>query len=102
MGCDLLSEMVVKSYRATDPENPVTFARGDLAHAEPALPGWRIRVDELFNELAFRSRDLPRLAPASSHDVWPPLRIKVWDANRGNLQVGQAIHALPGQRLAAS
>jgi Uma2 family endonuclease len=45
---DLQSEDVVKSYKASDPENPVIFRRGDTADAEPAVPGWQIAVDELF------------------------------------------------------
>jgi Uma2 family endonuclease len=35
-------------YRATDPSHPQTFRRGDTADAEPAVPGWRVAVDELF------------------------------------------------------
>ena len=27
---------------------PVTFRRGDVADAEPAVPGWRINADEVF------------------------------------------------------
>ena len=42
------SETVVKSYKATDPENPVIYRRGEIADAEPAVPGWRMAVDELF------------------------------------------------------
>jgi Uma2 family endonuclease len=45
---DLQSEDVVKSYKASDPENPVIFRRGDMADAEPAVPGWRIAVEEVF------------------------------------------------------
>jgi Uma2 family endonuclease len=45
---DLQSEHVVKSYKATDPENPVIYRRGEMADAEPAVPGWRMAVDELF------------------------------------------------------
>jgi Uma2 family endonuclease len=45
---DLQSEEVIKSYRASDPANPVVFRRGDMADAEPAVPGWRMAVDELF------------------------------------------------------
>ena len=44
---DLRSE-AVKSYRASDPDNPVTFRLGDTAYAEPAVPGWRLAVDALF------------------------------------------------------
>ena len=45
---DLLSEDVIKSYRASDPEHPVIFRRGDIADAEPAVPGWRMPVNDLF------------------------------------------------------
>ncbi len=45
---DLRSETVIKSYRASDPDNPVTFRLGETAHAEPAIPGWRLAVDALF------------------------------------------------------
>lgn len=46
---DLLSDDVIKSYRADDPDEPLIFRRGEMAHAEPALPGWRMAVDELFD-----------------------------------------------------
>jgi Uma2 family endonuclease len=36
-------------YRASDPENPVTYRRGDTAEAEPAVPGWRVPVDWIFS-----------------------------------------------------
>jgi hypothetical protein len=45
---DLQSEDVVKSYKASDPEHPVIFRRGEMADAEPAVPGWRMAVDEFF------------------------------------------------------
>jgi Uma2 family endonuclease len=45
---DLLSEAPVRTYRADDPENPTVFRRGESAHAEPALPGWSLPVDDLF------------------------------------------------------
>jgi len=45
---DLLSEDVIKSYRASDPEHPVIFRRGDIADAEPAVPGWRMPVNDFF------------------------------------------------------
>jgi Uma2 family endonuclease len=44
---DLLSEDVIKSYKASDPDTPVIFRRGDIADAEPAVPGWRMAVAEL-------------------------------------------------------
>src|SRR5712691_3744670 len=45
---DVLSEDVIKVYRAGDPDNPTIYRRGDIADAEPAVPGWRMAVDELF------------------------------------------------------
>lgn len=46
---DLLSEDVVKVYRASDPETPTIYRRGQMAEAEPALPGWTMPVDDLFS-----------------------------------------------------
>lgn len=45
---DLLSDEVVKVYRASDPENPIACGRGETVDAEPALPDWKMPVDELF------------------------------------------------------
>jgi Uma2 family endonuclease len=45
---DLLSETPVRVYRASDPENPKAYRRGEVAEAEPALPGWAMPVDGLF------------------------------------------------------
>ncbi|HEV2911958.1 MAG TPA: Uma2 family endonuclease [Pyrinomonadaceae bacterium] len=45
---DLLSDDVVRVYRAGDPNNPKIYRRGDTADAEPAVPGWAMPVDELF------------------------------------------------------
>jgi Uma2 family endonuclease len=45
---DLQSEDVIKSYKASDPDHPVVFRRGEVADAEPAVPGWRMAVDALF------------------------------------------------------
>ncbi len=45
---DLLSNDVIKSYRASDPDHPMIFRRGDLAAAEPAVPEWQMPVDNLF------------------------------------------------------
>jgi Uma2 family endonuclease len=46
---DLLSDEVIKSYSSSDPDNPRIFRRGEMADAEPALPGWRMPVDDLFS-----------------------------------------------------
>jgi Uma2 family endonuclease len=45
---DLLSEDVVRVYRASEPEQPRVYRRGEVAEAEPAVPGWRMPVDDLF------------------------------------------------------
>jgi Uma2 family endonuclease len=45
---DVLVEEVVRSYRGVDPDNPTVFHRGEIANAEPALPGWSMPVDDLF------------------------------------------------------
>jgi Uma2 family endonuclease len=45
----LLSPDVIKSYEANDPAAPRVFRRGEIADAEPAAPGWRMSVDELFS-----------------------------------------------------
>ena len=45
---DVQSQDVVKVYRASDPDNPTIYRRGDIAEAEPAVPGWRMPVNELF------------------------------------------------------
>lgn len=46
---DLLAEDVVKVYRHSDPAVPSIYRRGDLAEAEPAVAGWTMPVDELFD-----------------------------------------------------
>ena len=47
---DMLSEDIVKVYRATDPEKATIYHRGEIAEAEPAVPGWTMAVDDLFPE----------------------------------------------------
>lgn len=47
---DLLSDDIVRSYRADRPESPEVFRRGQIANAEPAVPGWTFAVDNLFLE----------------------------------------------------
>jgi Uma2 family endonuclease len=39
---------IIRAYRRDAPAQPVTFSRGQLADAEPAVPGWRIAVDDVF------------------------------------------------------
>lgn len=38
----------IDCYRAGTPDRPARFVRGQIADAEPAVPGWRIPVDEVF------------------------------------------------------
>ena len=38
----------IAAYRAGDPATPIVYRLGDVADAEPVLPGWRLSVDELF------------------------------------------------------
>lgn len=45
---DLNSSDVVRKYTAADPKHPTVFRRGEVADAEPAVPDWRMPVDELF------------------------------------------------------
>ena len=45
---DLLSDDVVRVYRATDPQSVTIYHRGETAEAEPAVPGWTMAVDDLF------------------------------------------------------
>ena len=47
---DLLAAAPIKVYRDGNADTPAaSFRRGELADAEPALPGWRFPVDELFD-----------------------------------------------------
>lgn len=45
---DLLSDDTIKVYRASDPNHPTVYRRGETAEAEPAVPGWTMPVDNLF------------------------------------------------------
>ncbi|HUE80895.1 MAG TPA: hypothetical protein VMM84_02195, partial [Pyrinomonadaceae bacterium] len=45
---DLMSDAVVTVYRASEPEQPAVYRRGESAEAEPALAGWKMFVDDLF------------------------------------------------------
>ena len=39
---------IVRSYRRGAPDQPTVFAPGQVADAEPAVPGWRLAVDRVF------------------------------------------------------
>jgi Uma2 family endonuclease len=45
---DLHGEDVIRSFRTDAPEAPTVFRRGEIASAEPAVPGWTMEVDELW------------------------------------------------------
>ena len=45
---DVLRDEDVSVYQASDPDNPTIYHRGEVANAEPAVPGWKIPVNELF------------------------------------------------------
>ena len=47
---DLLSDDVIRVYRANDPRRPVIYQKGQIAEAEPAVPGWTFAVDDLFRK----------------------------------------------------
>ncbi len=38
----------IRSHRADAPDSPTTFRDDDTADAEPALPGWRVAVRDVF------------------------------------------------------
>ena len=44
---DVLRQQVIRVYRASDPDNPTIYRHGDIAAAEPAVPGWRMPVNDL-------------------------------------------------------
>jgi Uma2 family endonuclease len=46
---DVLREKVIRAYRADDPGHATVYRQGETADAEPAVPGWRFPVDELFD-----------------------------------------------------
>ncbi len=45
---DVLQDSVIRVYGADDPEHPRVYRRGEVAEAEPAVPGWSMPVDDLF------------------------------------------------------
>jgi Uma2 family endonuclease len=47
---DLFGERCIRSFRKDAPNTPEIFKEGEEAHAEPALPGWRLSVDEVLEE----------------------------------------------------
>lgn len=47
---DVLRGQLIKVYRASERgnPNPTVYRRGEIAEAEPAVPGWRMAVEQLF------------------------------------------------------
>lgn len=45
---DLLSDDVIRVHRASEPDKPTIYRRGDIAEAEPAVPGWSMAVEDIF------------------------------------------------------
>jgi Uma2 family endonuclease len=45
---DVLRQEIVRVYRASDPVSPAVYHRGQIAEAEPAVPGWSMAVEDLF------------------------------------------------------
>lgn len=45
---DVLRTREIRKYTATAPDTPLVFVRGETADTEPALPGWRMEVEDLF------------------------------------------------------
>jgi Uma2 family endonuclease len=46
---DVLRAGWIRVYRSDDPEHAAVYGRGEAADAEPAVPGWRFPVDEMFD-----------------------------------------------------
>jgi Uma2 family endonuclease len=44
---DVLRERVVRVYRASEPDMATVYGEGEVAEAEPAVPGWRFQVDRI-------------------------------------------------------
>lgn len=47
---DLQSNDVVRVYRASKPNEPTIYRPGDIAEAEPAVPGWTMLVNDVLPE----------------------------------------------------
>src|SRR5262249_55083852 len=40
---------LIRVYRPDQPDSPTTYRRGQVAEAEPAVPGWTVSVDWIFD-----------------------------------------------------
>jgi Uma2 family endonuclease len=45
---DLLGTDTINVYRGSDPDRVTVYRRSEIAEAEPAVPGWTMPVDDLF------------------------------------------------------
>ena len=46
---DVLRENLIRAYRPNNPRGATVYRLGEVADAEPAVPGWRFAVDALFD-----------------------------------------------------
>jgi Uma2 family endonuclease len=46
---DVMREGWIRVYRAVEPHEAAVYVRGEIAEAEPAVPGWSFPVNELFD-----------------------------------------------------
>ena len=46
---DQVGADTVRVFRASDPQRPTVYRRGQVAEAEPALPGWTMPVDDILD-----------------------------------------------------
>ncbi|MBI3490811.1 MAG: Uma2 family endonuclease [Acidobacteria bacterium] len=44
---DVMRDCVVRVYRVSAPASATVYRRGEMADAEPAVPGWSMPVDDL-------------------------------------------------------
>ena len=44
---DVLRGKIVRVFRSNDPETPEVYGPGDVANAEPAVPGWTMVMSEI-------------------------------------------------------
>jgi Uma2 family endonuclease len=46
---DVLRDKIVRVFRSSDPTSPTVYHSGEIAEAEPALPGWNINVNDFLD-----------------------------------------------------
>ncbi len=64
---DLKGEDVVRVYRIDTPDTPTIYRRGEVAEAEPAIPGWLRRISPLPLQVGQTCGSVPGSAPLPSH-----------------------------------